>query len=191
MNIPEWDETYMNMCYEVARHSPDESTQSGCYIAHHTNEPISFGYNDLPRGVENTPAVQQHPEKYRFFEHAERNAFNAAARNGKSCFGAKLYVNWLPCTPCAGGIIAQGISEVIVHQQGQMAFKMSRNDEVWDADHDEVLGVFAKAGVRFRWYTGPIRVGLTGMWSGKHYALNGRLPVELPEGSSAIWSASF
>ncbi len=188
MKRPSWDEMYMNMCYEVASRSPDESTHSGCYIATQDNTPVSFGYNGFPRGIKNTPERQQRPLKYQYFEHCERNAFYNAGREGKSCLGAKIYVNWLPCADCARAIIQEGISEVIVHKQGQLAFKMSRDEAVWDADHDIVLGMFEESGVKFRWYTGSIRIGLMGMWSGKYYDLRNDLPVELEEGTHIIWT---
>jgi dCMP deaminase len=162
---------YMNMCYEVAERSPDESTRSGCYIADQDNTPISFGYNGFPRGIENTPERQERPLKYQYFEHAERK--------GTSCLGAKLYINWLPCTDCARGIIQSGISEVIAHKHGQLAFKMSRGESVWDADHEEVFGMLDEAGVTFRWFDGSVRKGLFGMWSGKYYDLSKGLPVEV------------
>lgn len=190
MNRPSWDEMYMNMCYEVASRSPDESTHSGCYIATQDNTPVSFGYNGFPRGIANTPERQQRPLKYQYFEHCERNAFYNAGREGKSCLGAKIYMIWLPCSDCARAIIQEGISEAIVHQQGQLAFKMSRSESVWDADHDEVLGMLAEAGVKFRWYTGPIRMGLTGMWSGKYYDLSGDLPMELSDGVECVWKTN-
>jgi dCMP deaminase len=187
MDHPSWDQIYMNMCYEIAELSPDESTRSGCYIASQDNMPISFACNDFPRGIANTPERQERPAKYQYIEHAERNAISDAGRAGNSCIGAKLYMNWLPCTPCARGIIQAGITNVIIHQQGQAAFKMSRNESVWDADHDEVLNMFAEAKVEFHWFHSTIRAGLAGMGSGKYYDLSGTLPVEIPKGSAAIW----
>ena len=184
---PSWDELYMNMCYEVASRSPDESTHSGCYIATMDNTPISFGYNGYPRGIANSPERQQRPLKYKYFEHCERNAFYNAGRQGKSCLGAKIYVNWLPCADCARGIIQQGLSEVIVHSDGQKAFMMSRNDTVWGEDHNMVTDMLTEAGVAFRWYTGPIRMGLEGMWSGKRYAFLGGKAVELSNDAEAVW----
>ncbi len=184
---PTWDQMYMNMCYEVASRSPDESTHSGCYIATMDNTPVSFGYNGFPRGIANTPERQQRPLKYQYFEHCERNAFYNAGREGKSVLKCKLYVNWLPCADCARGIIQEGISEVIIHKQGQEAFLMSREDTVWSADHDLVLGMLEEAGVSWRWYTGEIRMGLEGMWSGKRYAFLGGSAVELSDDAEAVW----
>jgi dCMP deaminase len=189
MERPSWDEMYTNMCYEVASRSPDESSHSGCFIANKDNTPVSFGYNGLPRGVELTSERQERPLKYQYFEHAERNAIYNAGREGKSCLGTKLYVNWLPCSDCARGIIQAGVAEVIVHKQGQEAFLMSRNDTVWTADHNIVTEMFGEASVRFRWYDGPIRPGLTGMWSGKTFVFpaHNHPPIEITK-LTVSWS---
>ena len=65
---------------------------------------------------------------------------------------------------------------------------MSRNDTVWTEDHDIVIGMFAEAGVAFRWYTGPIRMGLTGMWSGKQYSFLGGNAIELTDDAECLWT---
>ena len=184
-----WDQMYMNMCYEVALRSPDESTKSGCYIASTDNTPISFGYNGFPRGLENKPERQQRPIKYQYFEHAERNAIYNAGREGKSCVGAKLYINWSPCSDCTRAIIQSGIAEVIVHSCGQRAFKMSRNDDnFWDDDHNIFHSMLEEAGVAFRWFDGDIRTGLWGVWSGKRYTFVNGEPRELDPDAKAIWA---
>ena len=64
---------------------------------------------------------------------------------------------------------------------------MSREDTVWSADHDLVLGMLEEAGVSWRWYTGEIRMGLEGMWSGKRYAFLGGSAVELSDDAEAVW----
>lgn len=189
MNRPSWDELYMNMCYEVASRSPDNSTHSGAYIAKKDYTPVSFGYNGMPRNILMTPERQERPQKYLFFEHSERNAIYNAGRNGVPLIDCQLYVNWLPCSDCARGIIQSGISKVIVHKQGMDAFLMSRNDTKWTPQHDIVFELFDETGVEFVWYTGPIRTGLTGMWSGKRYTFLGEFhePYELSLDSDLVW----
>jgi len=179
MDRPSWDEMYMNMCYEVASRSPDDSTRSGCYIVNTDNTPISFGYNGPPRGIELIPSMLERPLKYKYFEHAERNAIYNATREGKSCMGAKIYINWMPCSDCARGLIQVGIKEVIVHRLGQEAFNISRDDSVWESDQPVVKYMFEKAGVTFRWFDGEIRRGLYGMWSGKFYKFIGDEAIEV------------
>lgn len=64
---------------------------------------------------------------------------------------------------------------------------MSREDSVWTADHDLVLDMLKEAGVSYRWYTGVIRMGLTGMWSGKRYAFLGGSALELSDDAEVVW----
>lgn len=170
---PSWDEMYMSMCYLVASRSRDKSSHSGCVIVAPDCTVRSVGYNGFPRGIEETPERQERPLKYQYFEHAERNAIYNAGRNGVPVLGCKLYINWLPCSDCMRAVIQSGISELIVHKQGQDAFLMSRNDTVWSADHDICIGMAEEAGVSVRWYDGPVQQGSTGMWSGKVYKFIG------------------
>lgn len=184
----------MNMCYEVASRSPDESTHSGAYISKQDNTPVSFGYNGMPRDIECTPERQERPKKYLYFEHAERNAIYNAGRTGVPLVDCRLYVNWLPCADCARGIIQAGISEVVVHRQGMNAFLMSRDDTKWTDHHDIVLDMFTESGVQFRWFSGNVRMGVTGMWSGKEYAFLGKdiqKPVELTYRHRLVWEQRF
>jgi hypothetical protein len=44
-----------------------------------------------------------------------------------------------------------------------------------------------EAGVSWRWYTGEIRMGLSGMWSGKRYAFLGGNPVKLSDDAECMW----
>ena len=100
----------------MAKKSKDPSTKVGCVIVGPHDEIRSTGFNGFPRNS-NDLADHRHkrPLKYKWTEHAERNAIYNAGRKGTSCLGAKLYINWLPCTPCARGVIQAGISEIIVH----------------------------------------------------------------------------
>lgn len=180
----------MNMCYEVACRSPDASTHSGAFITKQDNTPVSFGYNGVPRKVKLTPERQKRPEKYFFFEHAERNALYNAGRNGVPLIDCKLYINWVPCSDCARGIIQSGITEVVIHKQGMDAFLLSRNESVWSDHYKPVFEMFKESNVKVRWYDGHIRVGLTGLWSGKRYAFLGnpkQRPVEIKSDSEILW----
>lgn len=186
---PSWDEMYMSMAYLVASRSPDESTHSGCVIVAHDNTITSIGYNGLPRNVANTPERQERPLKYQMMEHAERNAIYNAGRNGVPLQGCKLYINWLPCSDCARAIIQAGISHVVIHHQGQLAFNLSRNDTVWAKDHDMVVDMLNEGGVTVQWYDGPVLMGTTGFWSGKRYAFlgNPQKPTEIASDAELVW----
>ena len=74
-----WVEYFYNIANEVKNKSKDERTQIGAVIVGKNKEIVSTGYNSFPRGInDNLKERQERPEKYFWFEHAERNAiYNA------------------------------------------------------------------------------------------------------------------
>ena len=109
-----WTEYFRNLANNVKLKSKDKRTQIGAIIVGNDNEIVSTGYNSFPRGIDDTnPERQERPEKYFWFEHAERNAIYNAARIGVSTKGTTMYLsNWFPCADCARGIINAGISTI-------------------------------------------------------------------------------
>jgi len=106
-----WIEYFRNLANTVKLKSKDERTQIGAVIVGTDNEIVSTGYNSFPRGLDDTIIERQEkPEKYFWFEHAERNAIYNAARIGVSTKGTTMYLShWFPCADCARGIINAGI----------------------------------------------------------------------------------
>ncbi len=114
-NKVSWHETFLEICDVIAKRSKDQSTQVGSVIVGPDHEIRSVGYNCFARGIDdNKQERQERPEKYFFFEHAERNAIYNAARIGVPLKGCTLYVQWPPCADCARAIIQSGISVVII-----------------------------------------------------------------------------
>jgi dCMP deaminase len=95
--------------------SKDDSTKVGClFIKPETYEILTLGYNGMPRGVNEKVAQRWiRPEKYDYFEHAERNAIFNAARTGTSLLGSICIVTLFPCCDCARGIIQSGAKMVV------------------------------------------------------------------------------
>jgi len=127
-----WDEFHMEMAKTASLKSKDESTKIGAVIVGPDHEIRSTGYNGFPRGaLDNVPEGLikdpmwnmakkrlanrlERPLKYRWTEHAERNAVYNAARVGIPLKGCTLYVCGLPpCCDCARAIIQSGIIEVV------------------------------------------------------------------------------
>lgn len=107
-----WDAYFMDIAERAALLSKDESTKLGAVIVGPRRQIISTGFNSFPRGInDNVPARQERPLKYKFMEHAERNAIYNAGRGLEGC---TIYCAWPPCTDCARGIIQVGIVEVVV-----------------------------------------------------------------------------
>lgn len=110
-----WDEKFIGLCNHIKEWSKDESTKVGAVIVNSDNAVISMGYNGMPRWVkDNKPERHERPNKYYYFEHAERNAMYNAASIGATTKDCKLYVPWQPCADCSRGIIQCQITEVIL-----------------------------------------------------------------------------
>ncbi|MFW6243134.1 MAG: deoxycytidylate deaminase, partial [bacterium] len=105
----------------------DRSTKVGAVIVNNDDlNPISLGYNGFPKGIlDNIDERHQRPLKYEFTVHAEQNAIANAAKNGQSTNGCSMYVNFFPCSRCAGLIVNSGIKKVYVKN------KPDYNDERW------------------------------------------------------------
>ena len=70
-----WVEYFYNIAEQVKEKSKDERTKIGAVIVGKNKEIVSTGYNSFPRGINDfKPERQERPEKYYWFEHAERNA---------------------------------------------------------------------------------------------------------------------
>jgi dCMP deaminase len=109
-----WSDYFFNIAEQVKLKSKDLNTQIGAVIVGRGNEIVSTGYNSFPRGLDDKkPERQERPEKYFWFEHAERNAIYNAARIGVSTEGCEIYLTcYLPCADCARALINSGIKKV-------------------------------------------------------------------------------
>lgn len=151
--VEDWDQHFMTDAYNKAMKSKDTSTKLGAIIVGPDNEPVTNGYNNFPRGL-NDDIVERYerPLKYRFMEHAERNAIYNAARHGASLKGCRLYVPQRPCTDCARAIIQTGIIEVIYHKE----WPGNAIDTSWYEDQQLSLTMLKECGVKIREWSGKI-----------------------------------
>ncbi len=140
-----WDEYFLGLAKFVSQKSKDESTKIGAVIVGPDNEVRSTGYNSFPRGMnDNLKERQERPEKYFWFEHAERNAIYNAARVGIPTKGCRIFLSCLtPCTDCARAIIQAGIVEVILGERASSQKK-------WDEEAKRSKQMFKEAGVAIR-----------------------------------------
>ena len=106
----------MQFADKIASRSKDPSTKVGANFKSISNgiatHPISFGYNGMPRGLnDNHPERNERPEKYLWYEHAERNAIYNAAR--PILQDKIIFVSEFPNMESARGIVSTGISDVV------------------------------------------------------------------------------
>jgi dCMP deaminase len=152
MERPSWDKLFMTMVYLVAFGSKDNRSHLGAVIVGPKNEIRSTGYNGFVRGLDDSREYRQEkPEKYFWFEHAERNAIYNATLMGVSLDGCKMYTNGVPCMDCARGIIQSGIREVIVDKKWN-----DKNFQKWREHAERSLEMFDEVGVRLRYYDGSL-----------------------------------
>jgi dCMP deaminase len=140
--ITDWDDRFMTLVEAVRTWSRDESTKIGCAIRGTDNEVLALGYNGCPRGISYTPERHNRPEKYQWFEHAERNAIYNAARTATPLADSIFYINWLPCPDCARGIIQVGAHSVVVPSFGV--------PQRWRSRMEKAVLMLEEAGVRMR-----------------------------------------
>ncbi len=144
-----WTEYFLNIAEQVKLKSKDQSTQIGAVIVGKDKEIRSTGYNSFPRGLDdNKPERQERPEKYFFFEHAERNSIFNAARMGTPLDGTTMYItSGLPCADCARAIINSGIKTVYCK-----SICTTKNKEKWYESQEKALEMLKECGVEVIFY---------------------------------------
>ena len=144
-----WTEYFLNIAEQVKLKSKDLSTQIGAVIVGIDNEVLSTGYNSFPRGLDDSlPERQERPEKYFWFEHAERNAIYNAARVGIPLKGSSIYLtSGLPCMDCARGIVNSGIKIVYCKQ-----ICTTKNKDKWDESQRKSLELLRECDVGVIFY---------------------------------------
>lgn len=141
----DWDARFMGLAQHIGEWSKDGGRKVGCVIVGPRNEIRSTGYNGFPRGVNDYPDERhERPAKYRWTEHAERNAIYNAARVGIPLGGCRMYLPWFPCMDCARGIVQSGIAELI-------CVRPDLSDPQWGDDFVEVPKLLEEGGVQITW----------------------------------------
>ena len=143
-----WDEYFINIAEQVKLKSKDINTQIGVVVVGKDNEIVSTGYNSFPRGInDDIDERQERPEKYFWFEHAERNAIYNAARIGVSKLGTTMYMTCgMSCSDCARAIINSGISKIVLRKG-----KGAKGDK-WNDSSIRSIQMFKEAGVIVEYY---------------------------------------
>lgn len=95
--------------------SKDPSTKVGALaIAPNTLEIRSFGYNGMPRKINETIEGRwERPKKLIYVSHAEANLVANACRTGVSLGNSIAVVTLFPCTSCAKLLIQAGFIGVV------------------------------------------------------------------------------
>lgn len=145
----EWKDYFIGIAEQVKLKSKDQSTQIGAVIVGRDKEILTTGYNSFPRGLDDTKQERQkRPEKYFWFEHAERNAIYNAARIGVSLKESTTYLtSGLPCMDCARGLIQSGVKKVVCKKDCT-----TKNKDKWLEQQKKSLILFSECGVEVEFY---------------------------------------
>jgi dCMP deaminase len=143
-----WKEYFRGIAHQVKLKSKDRYTQIGAVVVGSDNQIVSTGYNSFPRGIDDSvDERQERPEKYYWFEHAERNSLYNAALIGVSTKGCTMYLTCgIPCSDCARGIINSGIKKIVCERVGGAV------GNLWDEHAKRSVEMFNEAGVKIDYY---------------------------------------
>ncbi len=153
-----WNEYYINLARTAAGKSKDPSTKCGAVIV--GEEVRSMGFNGLPRGCQDDlPEREERPEKYFWYEHAERNAIYNAARAGIPTKGCTIYITGPPCMDCSRGIVQAGIDYVVIDKSGMSDEFLNR----WGESFKKSLHLFQETSVGFQIFPDAFGIDLYGL----------------------------
>lgn len=133
-NAFKWHKRFLKLAHEVASWSKDRYTHVGAVIIGPDRDPRSFGYNGFPRNIDDEISERhERPLKYKWSEHAEKNALANCNRVGIPTKGCSIYITHFPCTECARMIIQSGLEEVIVDNASMKQTEQNFRER-WDED---------------------------------------------------------
>lgn len=132
-----WDFHYIGMAKHVSKKSLDPGTKVGSVIVDKNFRTISTGYNGLPKGIVDDPAIlNDRDRKLKQIIHGEENAIIFAKQD---LYGMYVYLwPFLSCSSCASKVIQAGIKRVIT---------VSSDVDRWKESFDISLKSFSAAGV--------------------------------------------
>lgn len=145
MNVLEkkWASRLLKMAKDIAEWSKDESTKVGAVITTEDGKPVSWGFNGMPMGVDDSKRERHiRPLKYKWMAHAERNAMDLSPQgNMENCV---MFVTFFPCSGCAQSIIQKQIKTVVVDEN----FMPDNMPDRWKEDTKISLEMLTEAGVK-------------------------------------------
>lgn len=143
-----WHELFLQMAELVSMKSKDRSTKIGAVIVGGEHEVRSVGFNGFPRRIDDD-VEERHtrPAKYRWTEHAERNAIYNAARIGIPTAGCAMYTTGraVACTDCARAIIQAGITTLYGRTERKEIHRAKGSH--WDEDLALATKMLLEAGI--------------------------------------------
>lgn len=136
---------FLPIALAISSLSKDE-TKVGAVIIGPDGEGGPWGYNGAPRGCHADEDERMHIRELKLahFEHAERNAIFAAARQGFATKGCGIVVTHFPCINCARAIVQAGLKWVLCPPpEGRFL-------ERWGAEIELSRALFHECGIELK-----------------------------------------
>ncbi len=138
-----WLGRLLKMAKDIGNWSKDDSTKVGAVITTSEGRPVSWGFNGMPMGIDDTvPERLIRPTKYKWMCHAERNAMDLAPTGDLT--GCVMFVTFSPCSNCAQSIIQRNIRTIVVDSE----FTADKMPERWQEDMKVAVEMLEEAGVQ-------------------------------------------
>jgi len=117
---------YLKKANKIALNSKDQSTKVGAFILDEEEiSPLGFGYNGMPRGLpDDDKEKNERPEKYLWYEHAERNAIYNSAQLLMN--NSVILLTHFPNMDSARAIVSSGIDKIILPKEDKAHEHYSR-----------------------------------------------------------------
>jgi len=107
MERPTRDAWWIGMTFYLSIMSHDRETKNGAVIVNNvTHRSIGEGYLGFPMGCKDREFPSVRPEKYKYTQHAEKNAVLSVRER---CSDATLYCTLEPCEGCVGALLNQAM----------------------------------------------------------------------------------
>lgn len=138
VDIPSWEEYFLEIAGVVAKRSKDAQTKCGCVITDHHHHIVGTGYNSFVKGANDNilPNLRPHnsidnnnprKSKYPWFIHSEINALNNITVNKWQYEYLIAYVTTRPCFNCIQNLWAGNVKEVCYPKNAKLA-KMTEQE---------------------------------------------------------------
>jgi dCMP deaminase len=141
-----WPSRWLDTAFHFSSWSKDQSSKVGAVIVGERQRLLSVGYNGLPTGMNDSvrdhPERHERPEKYFWYEHAERNAIYSAAYHGISLRGSAMFCTAGCCPDCARAIVQSGIRMFVFYKDSPFAGR-----EDWQDRFKRSRAILAEGGV--------------------------------------------
>lgn len=146
---------WMIAAYNMARCSPDPSTQNGAVLVSGDGKYL-FGsaFNMFPPGISLSEDRLSPPDKYDYMEHAEASVIHQAASLGNATLGTTMVCPWAACRTCARALLVSGVKKLITYKPAH-----DRSHGHWIPSVQRALEMLKEGCVEVEFLDGPLNLG--------------------------------